>query len=153
MRAAEEVFREIGEGWFLSTVAVDLPRTVYEQGRYDDAFALLAAIDEQPGATRPRVADQAHGHPGVPARETWPVDEAERLAREGVRLAADSECVGWHADVLLDLAEVLRLSGRSEEADAAAVDAVRLYERKGNVAGMAEGGDLVGGCSSPASRG
>src|ERR1044072_7553204 len=48
MRVAEEVFREIGEGWFLSTVAVDLPRTVYEQGRYEDAFALLGAIDEQP---------------------------------------------------------------------------------------------------------
>ena len=52
MRAAEQVFREIGEGWFLSTVAVDLPRAVYEQGRYDDAFALLGAIDEAPGADR-----------------------------------------------------------------------------------------------------
>ena len=139
-------FREIGEGWFLSTVAVDLPRAVYEQGRYDDAFALLASDRRNAGAARPRVADQAHGRSRracSPRRGR--LEEAEALAREGVALAADSEFVGLHADVLLDLAEVLRLAGRSEEArEATAVEAVRLYERKGNVAGMARAENLVG---------
>ena len=84
------------------------------------------------------MADQAHRRPGAPARETGTAaTRPSALAREGVALAADSEYVGLHADVLLDLAEVLRLAGRSEEAEAAAVEAVRLYERKGNVAGMA----------------
>ena len=144
MRAAEDVFREIGEGWFLSTVAVDLPRAVYEQGRYDEAFALLAAIDEQPAPTD---REWQIKRTGVPARliaRRGRLDEAERLAREGVALAADSEYVGLHADVLLDLAEVLRLAGRSDEANAAAADAVGLYERKGNVAGTARARDLVG---------
>ena len=67
MRTAAQVFREIGEGWFLSTVAVDLPRAVYEQGRYDDALALLDDIDEVAGAHRPRVADQAHRRPRAAA--------------------------------------------------------------------------------------
>ncbi len=137
MRAAEEVFRRIGEGWFLSTVAVDLPRAVYEQGRYDDAFALLGAIDELPAPTDREWQIKRTGIPACLVARRGRLDEAERLAREGVALAADSEYVGLHADVLLDLAEVLRLGGQSDEAAATAADAVTLYERKGNVAGAA----------------
>ena len=133
MRTADQAFREIGEGWFLSTVAVDLPRAVYEQGRYDDAFALLAAIDETPRPDR----EWRIKRTGVPARllaRVGRLEEAEKLAREGVALAADSEFLGLQADVLLDLAEVLLLAHRSEDAAATAAEAVSLYERKGNVA-------------------
>ena len=111
------------------------------------------AIDERPAPPDREWQIKRTGIPACLLARRGRVDDAERLAREGVRLAADSECVGWHADVLLDLAEVLRLSGRSEEAEATAVEAVRLYERKGNVAGMERAENLVGGCSSPASRG
>jgi DNA-binding SARP family transcriptional activator len=129
-----EPFREIGEGWFLSTVAVDLPRAVYEQGRYDDAFALLGAIDENPAPTD---SEWLIKRTGVPARllaRRRRFEEAERLAREGVAVAANCEFVVLHADVLLDLAEVLRLAGRPDEAEAATAEAVNIYERKGNVA-------------------
>jgi tetratricopeptide (TPR) repeat protein len=134
MRAADRAFREIGEGWFLSTVAVDLPRAVYEQGRYDDAFELLGAIEENPAPTD---SEWLIKRTGVPARllaRRGRFDEAERLARQGVAVAANSEFVVLHADVLLDLAEVLRLAGRPDEADAATAEAVGIYERKGNVA-------------------
>jgi tetratricopeptide (TPR) repeat protein len=134
MRTAEQAFREIGEGWFLSTVAVDLPRAVYEQGRYDDAFALLRAIDQTPA---PADREWQIKRTGVPARllaRRGRLEEAEKLAREGVALAADSEFLVLHADVLLDLAEVLSLAGRVEDAAATAAEAVSLYERKGNVA-------------------
>ena len=93
MRTAEQVFREIGEGWFLSTVAVDLPRAVYEQGRYDDAFDLLGAIDEVPAPTD---REWQIKRTGVPARllaRRGRFEEAEKLAREGVAVAADSEFV------------------------------------------------------------
>jgi tetratricopeptide (TPR) repeat protein len=134
MRTAEQAFREIGEGWFLSTVAVDLPRAVYEQGRYDDAFALLDAIDEVPA---PADREWLIKRTGVPARllaRRGQLEEAEQLASEGVTLAADSEFVVLHADVLLDLAEVLRLAGRMKDAAATTAESVSLYERKGNVA-------------------
>ncbi len=134
MRTAAQVFREIGEGWFLSSVAVDLPRAVYEQGRYDDAFALLADIDEAPAPTD---REWQIKRTGVPARllaRRGRLKEAEELARQGVALGADSEFVVLHADVLLDLAEVLELAGREAEAEAARVEAVSLYERKGNLA-------------------
>jgi DNA-binding SARP family transcriptional activator/tetratricopeptide (TPR) repeat protein len=134
MLAARQEFQEIGEGWFLSTVAVDLPRAVYEQGRYDDAFALLGAIDETPAPTD---REWLIKRTGVPARllaRRGRLDEAKALAREGVAVAADSEFVVLHADVLLDLAEVLELAGDVEEARAATDEAVSIYERKGNVA-------------------
>ncbi len=144
MRAAGNVFRTIGEGWFLSTVAVDLPRAVYEQGRYDDAFALLEDIEKHPAPTDREWQVKRTGIPARLLARRGRLEEAERLAREGVALAADSEYVGLHADVLVDLAEVLRLAGRPEEAEATTADAVGLYERKGNVAGAARARDLVG---------
>jgi tetratricopeptide (TPR) repeat protein len=126
-----------------STVAVDLPRAVYEQGRYDDAFELLEMIDEIPAPTdRERQIKRT----GVPARllaRRGQIEEAERLARQGVAVAGDTEFVGLHADVLLDLAEVLRLAGRVGEAEATTAEAVRLYERKGNVAAAVRAGGLV----------
>jgi len=134
MLAAREGFREIGEGWYLSTVAVDLPRAVYEQGRYDDAFALLSEIEE---TAAPTDCEWQIKRRGIPARllaRRGQIEEAETLARKGVALAADSEFVVLHADVLLDLAEVLELAGRSEEARAATAEAVSIYERKGNIA-------------------
>ena len=134
MRTAEHAFREIGEGWFLSTVAVDLPRAVYEQGRYDDAFGLLKAIDEVPAPTDREWQIKRTGIPARLLARRGELDQAEKLARQGVALAADSEFVVLHADVLLDLAEVLHLAGRGEDASAAAAEAVSLYERKGNVA-------------------
>jgi len=145
MRTAERAFREIGEGWFLSTVAVDLPRAVYEQGRYDDAFALLAAIDEAPAPTDREWQIKRTGIPARLLARRGELDQALKLAREGVALAADSEFVVLHADVLLDLAEVLRLAGRAEEASAAAAEAVSLYERKGNVASARRARDLLAG--------
>jgi hypothetical protein len=51
-----------------------------------------------------------------------------------VAVAADSEFVVLHADVLLDLAEVLDIAGRPEEAREATAQAVSIYERKGALA-------------------
>ena len=58
-------------------------------------------------------------------------------------LGADSEFVVLHADVLLDLAEVLDLAGREVEAEAARDEAVSLYERKGNLAAARSARELA----------
>ena len=115
-------------------VAVDLPRAVYEQGRYDDAFASARGDRRDAGS---RDCEWLIKRTGVPARllaRRGRLDEAKALAREGVAVAADSEFVVLHADVLLDLAEVLELAGDLDEARAATDEAVSIYERKGNVA-------------------
>ena len=63
------------------------------------------------------------------------IAEGETLAREAVKLARRTDATNLHARVLLDLAEVLRLGGRSEEAAAAVETAIRLLDRKENEVG------------------
>jgi class 3 adenylate cyclase len=64
-------------------------------------------------------------------------EEAERLAREARDWSEGTEMLSWTADVYADLAEVLALAGKHEDAGVALGQAGQLYERKGNVV-MAE---------------
>ena len=63
------------------------------------------------------------------------LQEGERLAREAVALAAETDMLNAHADALIDLSEVLALAG--QDAQAELQQALALYERKGNLV-MAE---------------
>ena len=58
---------------------------------------------------------------------------AEALAREAVAIGEPTDLLNDQADALLDLAEVLRLAGRAEEARVAALEAAKRFERKGNL--------------------
>jgi tetratricopeptide (TPR) repeat protein len=59
-------------------------------------------------------------------------DEAERLARDAIEYAETTDFLLGHGDALADLAEVLELAGRREEAARALDEAIELYELKGN---------------------
>ncbi len=51
-------------------------------------------------------------------------------------MAIGSDFLSDQADALTDLAEVLRLAGRPEEAAAALEEAIGVHERKGSIAGV-----------------
>ena len=59
--------------------------------------------------------------------------EADRLAREAVAVCADTDMLEAQGDVYADLAEVLLLGGKPDEAATALEDALERYERKGNL--------------------
>ncbi len=59
---------------------------------------------------------------------------AESLALEAVALAAVTDFLRWHGEALADLASVLEMAGRPEEAADALREAIALYERKGDLA-------------------
>jgi class 3 adenylate cyclase/tetratricopeptide (TPR) repeat protein len=63
------------------------------------------------------------------------LDEAERLAREAVARAGETDMLNLQGEALLNLAEVLALAGK--EARPELEEAIALYERKGNLV-MAE---------------
>jgi DNA-binding SARP family transcriptional activator/tetratricopeptide (TPR) repeat protein len=135
--AAEERLRlgyrrleEMGERALLATTAAMLAQAVHAQGHLQEANAFCqvsertAAAEDLPTQVKWR---------GVRAKLLgWEgrTGEAAVLAREAVRLAAPTDMLTMRADALLDLAEVLRLSGPSAEADAVARQALALYERK-----------------------
>ncbi len=58
--------------------------------------------------------------------------EAEELARAAVAILDGTDLLDLHGDALLDLADVLRLAGREQEARETAEAALDLYLRKGN---------------------
>ncbi|HEY2542111.1 MAG TPA: adenylate/guanylate cyclase domain-containing protein [Gaiellaceae bacterium] len=136
--AAERVLREsydqlgeLGETGYRSTIGGMLAEALVELGRDDEASDLLDFVAEIAQAddvdpqlrlllVRARLLARRGDH-----------DEAERLARDGVELAATTDYVDLNAQASLALAEVLRATGSPEEVDAlrAALD---YFERKEN---------------------
>jgi hypothetical protein len=59
--------------------------------------------------------------------------DAERVARETIRLSQSTDAFVHRAKALLDLGEVLRMAGRQHEAAEAVEQGIELLDRKGNV--------------------
>ena len=58
---------------------------------------------------------------------------AEELARQAVAIAETTDFLNDQADAYANLAEVLQLNGKADEAKAALEQALQRYERKGNL--------------------
>jgi tetratricopeptide (TPR) repeat protein len=69
-------------------------------------------------------------------------EDAERVAREAVEIAARTDHLNLRGQCAADLAEVLLRAGKPEESAAARQQAVRLFEQKGNVAAVAQLGEI-----------
>ena len=112
--------------WFCCRLA----QALLELGRDDEAEQWLERGRETPSEERlPQMLwRQVRGK--VLARR-GELEEGERLAREAVALAEESDMLNAHADALLDLAEVLTLA--SQDARPELDRALALYERKGNL--------------------
>ncbi len=131
LRQGYEGLKRIGEKSFLSTVAGYLARAVYEQGRYEDAaeWAVLSAETAAPDDLLSQILWRGTQAKVLARRGEF--DEAEALARDATRLAERTDATETHADVLLDLAEVLRLAAQREEGVPFVQTALCLYEQKG----------------------
>jgi ATP/maltotriose-dependent transcriptional regulator MalT len=137
LRPGYEALERIGEKSHFSSVSGLLARAVCAQGRYDEADRISRESEE---AARPNdihahilwrmTRSQVLAHRGE-------LESAERLAREAVAFAAESDFLDSHGDALLELAEVMRLTGRPTEAIRVVREAERLYTLKGNVVSAA----------------
>jgi DNA-binding SARP family transcriptional activator/predicted ATPase len=128
---------QMGERHILSTTAAKLARAIAAQGpsRYDEAIRLIATSRE--AAADGDLSPQFLGQ-GLYARilaDRGRYREAEGLARAAVGLAAQTDLLSHHADILLELAHVLAAAGQVSEAGSAATQALKLYQRKGNLPG------------------
>ncbi|MEP6910090.1 MAG: adenylate/guanylate cyclase domain-containing protein [Actinomycetota bacterium] len=123
---------ELGALSYLSTAAAILAQALYALDRLDEAetwagrSAELGASDD---ATTQMLWRQVKAK--VLARRGEHA-EAERLAREAVAAGEETDILNAQGDALADLAEVLLLAGRPEEAAASLEQAIERYERKGN---------------------
>jgi class 3 adenylate cyclase/tetratricopeptide (TPR) repeat protein len=137
--AAERVLRDgydalgaLGEAGYRATVGALLSRVLRAQGRGTAAAELAARVAEAASEqdlwsqvlyrlTSARVAASSGRHA-----------EAEETAREALAIVEETDLLDLHGDALLDLAEILRLAGREEEARESVEAALDLYRRKGN---------------------
>jgi tetratricopeptide (TPR) repeat protein len=80
------------------------------------------------------IASQARGRTAKAKvlAERGDYEAGERLARGAVRLGANTDDLFMQSQVLMGLAEVLRRSGRDDEAIPVLQDAAEAIERKGN---------------------
>ena len=126
------LLEEAGERGWLSTALGMLAQALYALDRLDEAerravrAAELGASDD---AITQMLSRQVRAK--VLARRGEHA-EAERLAREAVAIGDEAEIIDSLADALMDLAEVLELADRREEAAGEVEKALSLYERKGN---------------------
>jgi class 3 adenylate cyclase/tetratricopeptide (TPR) repeat protein len=137
-REAYDTLDRAGEKGYLSTLAASLGRIVFERGRLDEAWVLAERSRELGGSDD--VTTQ-FGWRAVQARvlaERGELEEAERLAREAVKLIETTEYMSNRADGHFDLGVVLAAAGKDAEAVDAFTRSLRLWERKGDLVMTAE---------------
>jgi tetratricopeptide (TPR) repeat protein len=140
LRSATEAFARVEEHGYLASLAQHLANALLANGQDEEALE----VTERWAADRLTVPEDAdaqilwrHVRAKALAR-LGQLDEAERLAREGVAMASGTDMVLLHADALASLSEVLGLAGKPEEAEAARLEALGLQEQKGNVVAATE---------------
>ena len=129
---------ELDQRFYLSSVAPMLGRELCALDRYADAerYARLARELEVRQnvlgqATWRQVQARVHASRGKHA-------EADALAREAVKIAERTDGLNYQGDALRDLAEVLAAAGRNDEAASALEQALDRYQRKKNLAMVAQ---------------
>jgi len=142
-RAAEEELRrdyvaleKLGEKYYLSTVAALLAHTLLLQKRDVEAEQLTRLSEEGAGDDVESRALWRRARAKVLARRGQ-FSQAEVLAQEELMLVSQTDSPILHANSLMDLAEVLRLAGKTADAAAAVHEALRLFETKGNIVSTA----------------
>jgi class 3 adenylate cyclase/predicted ATPase len=133
LRADYEKLARMGEKGYLSTTAALLARAVEAQGRDEEAYELTEVAEQT--AASDDVSTQIVWR-GVRARlivKGGATREAQRLAREAVALAEQTDWLNHHGDALVDLAAVLQVAGRVEGEIEALEAALDLYDRKHNL--------------------
>jgi tetratricopeptide (TPR) repeat protein len=133
LRAGYEFLEAIGERGRRSTIAVALADALYRLDRKADAEHLADLSLEL--TSRDDIATQARGR-AVKAKLLAAKGDSEaayHLAREAVGLSDDTDDLFMQSQVLMALAEVLRLGGRDADAIPVLRQAVEVSERKGNV--------------------
>jgi predicted ATPase/class 3 adenylate cyclase len=137
LRRDYEALHRMGEKNYVSTNAAVLAEAVYRQGRYDDAETLTVESESVSAPDDDETQSLWRCVRGKTYARAGRFEEAEALAREGFALLRESDAIVLKGHALLDLAEVLELAGKLDEAQTALREALALFEAKGNVVSAA----------------
>jgi class 3 adenylate cyclase len=141
---------ELGERGWLSTLAGQAAQVLYELDRTDEAWR-WTEVAEQAGAEDDAITQMLilEVRAKLLARRGNHA-EAERLACEAVVLSNATDMLAEQANALVDLAEVLTLAARREEAAEVLTKAERLFAEKGYLVAVARVQSLLEELRAPA---
>jgi tetratricopeptide (TPR) repeat protein len=130
LRRGYDELTTMGDKNYLAITAGWLAHALYAQGRYDEADDFAATCERS--AAKSWIAAQVlwKGARAMLLARRGDVESGEALGREAVDLALGTDRVDTQTDALMDLAEVLRIDGRADEAIPVVADALRRYEQK-----------------------
>jgi len=131
-RSGYEAFGNMGAWPFRATSAAWLARALVELGRDDEALELTHESEELTSEDDITAQVPWRGARAKILARRGATEEAERIAREGVAIAERTDWLNLRGHALMDLAEVLRLMGRADEARENVQQAAQLFEQKGN---------------------
>jgi class 3 adenylate cyclase/DNA-binding SARP family transcriptional activator len=144
LRADVETLSSMSGASALATTTGLLAQAVLAQGRLEEAAELCRLAEQRAAAEDTMTQAIWRGvRAKILAREDH-CDEAESLAREAVALVEPTDLLSHRGDAMLDLADVLRICGGSDEADRVTRNGLALYELKGNVTAAARAWSLLG---------
>jgi tetratricopeptide (TPR) repeat protein len=117
-----------------------LARALYQADRLDEAKRIAGVAFN---SSFPLVHHLGQGILATVLAREQRFDEAEAMARDANAFYEQTDFLTDHASVVLDLAEVLRLAGRREEAAASVRRAIELHERKGDLVSVEQARELL----------
>jgi tetratricopeptide (TPR) repeat protein len=135
--AGYDLFAAMGEHSQSLSFSAMIARVVYDQGRYEEAelwveTAEAGSKENVPFGARPLLSRTVHAK--VLARG-GDFERAEALARRTLQEHKGSDEIEERAVMLMDLAEILVLAERREDAVPVVEEATRLYDQKGHLIG------------------
>jgi len=131
LRPSYDALKQLGERSHFSTITHALATALYLQKRFDEAEAMTRECEE---ACRPNDVHSGILWRSVRAKvlaSKGAFDEAVRLGRESVELAATGDFHLGHAQATQDLAVVYDMAGLADSAAECRAAAARLFELKG----------------------
>jgi class 3 adenylate cyclase/tetratricopeptide (TPR) repeat protein len=145
LRRDDHSLAELGERYYRSTVAGVLGRVLADREAPEEArrYADLAAEIADDDDTLSQVLWRRTR--AMLAAAAGDAEEALAFGRAAVEIAAATEDIALTADAHADLAQVLLRLGRHEDAAPPFREALRLYERKGDVVSAARVRSSLGG--------
>jgi class 3 adenylate cyclase/tetratricopeptide (TPR) repeat protein len=133
LREQFAAFERMGEQSYLSTVAGWIGRVMCERGNYEEAERFTRICEESAASDDLHSQILWRGVRGRCLSRRGDPERAEALAREAVSLSMRTDFSRLQAYALMDLADVLHILGRPDEAVPVVAEAVALYRRKGVV--------------------
>jgi class 3 adenylate cyclase/tetratricopeptide (TPR) repeat protein len=128
-----QMLDELGDHSFLSSASGTLAKALYELGRIEEADSWVDRSAKLGGSEDAFTQLLWREVKGKVLARRGDHAEAERVAREAVAIAEGTDLLNGQADTYADLAEVLVIGGRLDEAAAELKQSLDGYERKGNL--------------------